>query len=230
MSFPNATIPFKPFKIDTPQSSLDDLKTHLRLSPLGPSTYENTTSHKDGKNHGVTMEWMKSTKAAWEEYDWREEEKKLNELPHYMAEIEHSLDETKPTTHDIHFIGIWNANPKAIPLLLLHGWPGCFLEFVHLIPHLTKSSNIPLHIIIPSLPGYAYSSPPPIDRNFTILETAGIMDKLMRGLGFESGYVAQGGDIGSFLSRLLGSSFESCKGTILLYPFETEKTVSSSSV
>lgn len=34
----------------------------------------------------------------------------------------------------------------------------------------------------------------------------------MKGLGFESGYVAQGGDIGSRISRHLGVDHESCKG------------------
>jgi len=33
----------------------------------------------------------------------------------------------------------------------------------------------------------------------------------MRGLGFGSGYIAQGGDVGSIVSRLLGERFEACK-------------------
>jgi hypothetical protein len=33
----------------------------------------------------------------------------------------------------------------------------------------------------------------------------------MRGLGFSS-YVAQGGDIGSFVTQLLAQNFDACKG------------------
>lgn len=38
------------------------------------------------------------------------------------------------------------------------------------------------------------------------------MNQVMVNLGFESGYVAQGGDIGSRISRLLGVQYDSCKG------------------
>lgn len=37
------------------------------------------------------------------------------------------------------------------------------------------------------------------------------MDKLMKGLGLGSGYIAQGGDIGSFVARVLYTTDESCK-------------------
>lgn len=43
------------------------------------------------------------------------------------------------------------------------------------------------------------------------MDVADLWDKLMRGLGF-AGYVAQGGDIGSFISRLLGERYDGCKG------------------
>lgn len=42
----------------------------------------------------------------------------------------------------------------------------------------------------------------------------------MCGLGFEAGYVLQGGDIGSYTARIMASLFESCKGlsSFLLKP------------
>lgn len=42
-------------------------------------------------------------------------------------------------------------------------------------------------------------------------DQARIIDKLMVGLGFGDGYVAQGGDIGSFVSRTLVVFYEGCK-------------------
>lgn len=72
--------------------------------------------------------------------------------------------------------------------------------------------TLPYHLIVPSLPGYAFSSGPPLDKNFSTEDISRILDNLMRDLGFESGYVAQGGDIGSRIARHLGVDYECCKG------------------
>ena len=72
--------------------------------------------------------------------------------------------------------------------------------------------TLPYHLIVPSLPGYAFSSGPPLDRDFGTGDVAFLLDQLMKDLGFESGYVAQGGDIGSRIARHLGADHESCKG------------------
>jgi microsomal epoxide hydrolase len=46
----------------------------------------------------------------------------------------------------------------------------------------------------------------------------------MRGLGF-TGYVAQGGDIGSFVSRLLVQKYDACKGVSCPQGSKTELTL-----
>jgi microsomal epoxide hydrolase len=72
--------------------------------------------------------------------------------------------------------------------------------------------DLPFHLIVPSLPGYNFSSGPPLDRDFTMLDAAEILNTLMVELGFgETGYVSHGGDIGSRLSRLLAAKHEGCK-------------------
>lgn len=73
-------------------------------------------------------------------------------------------------------------------------------------------TTLPYHLIVPSLPGYSFSSGPPLDRNFEITDVARIMNQLMKDIGFESGYVAQGGDIGSRIARNLAVDHDSCKG------------------
>lgn len=72
--------------------------------------------------------------------------------------------------------------------------------------------ELPYHIIVPSLPGYTLSSGPPLAKNFNQEDLACIMNKLMVGLGFGTGYIAQGGDIGSFVSRMLNAFYDECKG------------------
>lgn len=110
--------------------------------------------------------------------------------------------------YDIHFTALFSSDPSATPVMMLHGWPGSLLEFLPILRLLTErytSENLPYHIIVPSLPGYTLSSPPPKDKDFRIEDTATILDSLIKDLGFEqTGYVVQGGDVGSKIARLLG--------------------------
>ena len=53
--------------------------------------------------------------------------------------------------------------------------------------------TLPYHIIVPSLPGYTFSSRPPLDRDFRLEDTARLLNRLMISLGFGNGYVVQGG-------------------------------------
>lgn len=92
---------------------------------------------------------------------------------------------------------------------------GSFVEFYPILQLFQEEytpETLPFHLIVPSLPGYTFSSGPPLDKNFGLMDNARVVDQLMKDLGFGSGYVIQGGDIGSFVGRLLGVSFDACKG------------------
>lgn len=92
---------------------------------------------------------------------------------------------------------------------------GSFVEFYPILQLFREEytpETLPFHLIVPSLPGYTFSSGPPLDKNFGLMDNARVVDQLMKDLGFGSGYVIQGGDIGSFVGRLLGVSFDACKG------------------
>ena len=76
--------------------------------------------------------------------------------------------------------------------------------------------TLPFHLIIPSMPGYGFSSAPPIRKNYTTIDTAHIFNKLMvQNLGFASGYISQGGDVGSFVARYMCVHNAECKGAHL---------------
>lgn len=115
---------------------------------------------------------------------------------------------------ELHFLHHRSARQDAVPIILCHGWPGSFLEFLHVIPLLTEPQDATapaFHVVVPSMPGYAFSSPPKTSK-WQMNDTARIFDKLMRGLGYST-YFAQGGDWGSVCARLLGSLHkEHCKG------------------
>lgn len=92
---------------------------------------------------------------------------------------------------------------------------GSFLEFLPILSLLSArytASDLPYHLVVPSLPGYAFSSPPPLDRDFRLEDIARLFNKLMIGLGFESGYVVQGGDVGSKVARVMAAEQANCKG------------------
>jgi microsomal epoxide hydrolase len=96
----------------------------------------------------------------------------------------------------------------------MHGWPGSFLEFLPMLGLLKQkysAADLPFNVIVPSLPGYGLSEGANTERQWSMSEGAHMLDKLMAGLGL-SGYIAQGGDIGSFFSRILAVESENCKG------------------
>jgi pimeloyl-ACP methyl ester carboxylesterase len=135
---------------------------------------------------------------------------------------------------NIHFVALFSEKPGAIPVALFHGWPGkldgsclkfmrstsnlntgSFLEFLPILSLMKEKytpQTLPYHLIVPSLPGYAFSDTPPLDREFDVRDISNFMNQLMIDLGFESGYIAQGGDIGSRVSRTLGIEHAACKG------------------
>ncbi|CAK1357041.1 unnamed protein product [Cercospora beticola] len=173
-----------------------------------------TANVKDYTHFGISRQWLSDAKQHWEtKYDWRKTEARINSFNNLTVPIEH-----EGFTFDIHFVALFSQKKDAVPLLLSHGWPGSFLEFLAALDMLKskyKPEDLPFHVIVPSLPGYGYSSGPPLDKNWTTEKMAAVLDKLMVGLGFGDGYIAQGGDIGSFISRVLGVTSPSCKAVHL---------------
>lgn len=72
-------------------------------------------------------------------------------------------------------------------------------------------NTLPYHIIVPSLPDYGLSSGPTQNVEVTLEQAARAMNQLMIDLGFGHGYVAQGGDVGFMLARLMSTRFTECK-------------------
>ena len=92
---------------------------------------------------------------------------------------------------------------------------GSFIEFLPILVRLQSKytpQDLPYHVIVPSLPGFAFSDSPPLDKNFSLHDVARIFNRLMFSLGFGDGYVVQGGDIGSKTARIMAIGYPSCKG------------------
>jgi microsomal epoxide hydrolase len=128
-------------------------------------------------------------------------------------------------------VALFSQKKDAVPLALFHGWPGSFLEFLPILSLLRDKytpETLPYHIIVPSLPGYTLSSPPPLDQDWQIADTARVMHQLLLSLGFGSGYVVQGGDIGSYVSRTIAATYAECKAIHLNFCMMPEPTSSKS--
>ena len=136
----------QPFRIDMPQDDLDDL--HSRL---GRTRWPGELPDA-GWACGVPHAYLKELVHYWRhEYDWRAAEARLNQWPQFTTTVDGAT---------IHFAHLRSPDPDAIPLLMIHGWPGSFAEFTEVAEPLTDPDSDPAFILIlPSIPGFGLSGP-----------------------------------------------------------------------
>ncbi|MGR6920836.1 epoxide hydrolase family protein [[Actinomadura] parvosata] len=180
-----------PYRIDIPQEQLDDLRDRLRRTRWAPDV------PGTGWERGVPTSYLQPLAEYWAGgFDWRAQEAALNAYPQFTTTIDGA---------NVHFLHVRSAAPGAVPLLLLHGWPGGVIEFLDLIGPLTTpgpDGGPAFHLVIPSLPGYGFSGPLP-GPGWTDGRTAAALAELMSRLGYER-YGVHGGDVSAFIAPLLG--------------------------
>jgi microsomal epoxide hydrolase len=175
----------RPFRIEVPDERIADLRERLARTrfPDEPPLAAWST--------GTSLAYLRELVAYWaDRFDWRAEEARLNAFAQYKLAIDGI---------DVHFIHEPARERNAMPLLLLHGWPGSLFEFLELVPLLRERFTI----VAPSLPGYTLSFAPG-QRRFGVEEIADIAAQLMRRLGYER-FGVQGGDWGAFIASRLGA-------------------------
>ena len=182
-----------PFRIDVPQAQLDDLADRLARTRW-PDELADTP-------YGVPLARIRALVERWRTgYDWRAEEAALNAFPQFTTEIDGAT---------VHFLHVRSPEPDALPLLLVHGWPSTAFDFRELIGPLTDprahggDPRDAFHLVIPSLPGYAFSGPT-TDPGWGVERMARAFAELMRRLDYPR-HGVQGGDFGSTISRLVAA-------------------------
>src|SRR5689334_196225 len=180
----------QPFRIEISPADVDDL--HGRLAGARwPGELPGA-----GWARGVPLGYLKELAGYWRtRYDWRAAEARLNSYPQFVTEIDGQR---------IHFLHVRSGQPDAKPLLITHGYPSSVAEFLQLIePLVNPAAGQAFHVIAPSLPGYAFSTPLSAP-GWAMGRTARAWAELMRRLGYER-YGVHGGDIGAGVSGMVAA-------------------------
>ena len=181
------------FHINIAEQVLTDLKSRLK------STRMQSSFPGLGFEYGMPSDVLRGVIDHWlNKYDWRAEEKKLNQYNHFKTQIE-GID-----VHFVHVKPVRGAK-RVIPLLLVHGWPGSFYEFYKMVPLLTSDADVSFELIMPSIPGYGFSEAPHRP-GLHAYHVARILSKLMKRLGHEK-FLYQGGDWGALIGSALAVTF-----------------------
>ena len=176
-----------PFPIAVPDSALDDLRRRLD-GARWPAELPGC-----GWDYGTEQAFLRTVIERWRDgYDWRATEAELNGWGSHI---------TTAADQRVHLLHVRSENADAIPLALVHGWPGSIVEFLDALPLLRDR----FHVVVVSMPGYGFSGPT-TQRGVDVPEVAAAVDDVMSQLGYDR-YLAQGGDWGALVVRHLGQHF-----------------------
>ncbi len=177
----------QPLKIHVPDATLADL--HRRLAATKWPDQLPGTSWE----YGADIKKVREVSDYWQNtFNWRQQEARINQFNQFTTKIDGQT---------IYFIHQRSPRPDAIPLMLIHGWPGSIVEFLEVIQPLTQpaDSNMPaFDVVVPSLPGFGFSGPT-TTRGWNPDRMAKALIQLMDRLGYEH-YGVQGGDWGSTIA------------------------------
>lgn len=196
----------EPFVVDIPAAVIADLRDRLRATRW-PDQLAGT-----GWDYGTDLEYLRGLCEYWVDgFDWRAAQARLNRWPQFVTEIDGQR---------IHFIHARAERPDAIPLLVLHGWPGSVAEMLPIIEPLRDPTSTgdggperPLErddgpafdVVCVSLPGFGFSGPTQ-DTGWHVRRIARAMVELMARLGYPR-FAALGGDWGATTCNFLGLDF-----------------------
>ena len=182
-----------PFRVTVPQAALDDLKRRLDRARWPERETE------EGWSQGVPLDRLRRLVEYWRTgYNWRRFEAQINAFPQFRTEIDGL---------GLHFLHVKSKHENALPILLTHGWPGSVIEFLKVIGPLTDPkahgghAEDAFHVVVPSMPGFGFSDKPSTP-GWNTDRIAKASAALMHMLGYTH-WVAQGGDLGAFVTNAL---------------------------
>ena len=190
------------FKVKISDQEIDSIYNKIKKYPW------HEMPDDGGWEYGTNLDYLKELSNYWvNNFDWRKSEAQLNRFSNFKSKVDDI---------DIHFIHEKGSGSNPTPLLLMHGWPGSVIEFLHIIERLAHpekfGGNIDdaFDVVVPSLPGFGFSGRP--SRPMGPRKIANTLNKLMtENLGYKK-YLAQGGDWGATIANWIGYDHsKSCK-------------------
>ena len=199
-----AATAIRPFTVEFPEADVEDLRARIAATRFPErEPVEDPIVHPLGNTvppQGVELATMEALVRYWgTEYDLRRIEARLNALPQFLTAIDDL---------DIHFIHVKSRHENALPVILIHGWPGSVVEMLSVVGPLTDptahggSAEDAFDVVIPSIPGYGLSGKPTTS-GWGPEHVASASVELMKRLGYTR-FVAQGGDWGAVIVDLMG--------------------------
>jgi pimeloyl-ACP methyl ester carboxylesterase len=141
-------------------------------------------------DRGADLAFVQAICTYWRErFDWRKAEARINAEPQVIETIDGLA---------VHAIHRRSSRADAIPLILLHGWPSSFIEFLPVCAPLAEPppGDPAFHVVVPSLPGYGFSA---YRAGMSPRRIAGLLVQLMAKLGHDR-FIVQGGNWGSSIA------------------------------
>jgi pimeloyl-ACP methyl ester carboxylesterase len=186
-----------PFRLDFDERSIADL--HRRLEATRWPEIRFDTGWSTGTNAAVLRQLVR----YWRfDFDWPAMQQRLNRLPHVRGVIEGD---------ELHAVVLaggaqdpgQGSEERRQPLLMIHGWPGSFIELVRAGEMLAAGIDgaAAFDVVIPSLPGFGLSESPS-EAGMHPGRIAERLHLLMAELGYER-YGVQGGDWGAIIGTRL---------------------------
>jgi epoxide hydrolase len=203
---PSSLEEIRPFRVEVPQSDLDDLAGRLAATRWAtevepdPAAPVQAGPVPPGWEYGVPLSYVRRLVEYWRSgFDWRAVEARLNAHPQFLTEIDGQR---------VHFLHVRSPEPDALPLILNHGWPNGVVEFLDVLGPLTDprahggDPRDAFDVVLPSLPGFGFSGPTGAP-GWNRYRIAAAWAELMRRLGY-SRYGTHGNDAGAYVAPELG--------------------------
>ncbi|HVI69773.1 MAG TPA: epoxide hydrolase [Magnetospirillaceae bacterium] len=177
----------KPFTVSVSEADLETFKNRIKNARFPHEI------RGQGWKRGMPLAYTKRLASHWADtYDWRKHEAALNAFPQFIAQVD---------GQPIHFIHVRSKESQATPLMMVHGYPGSFVDFIKMIEPLTDpvkhggEAKNAFDVVVPSLPGFGFSTPVK-DAGWDINRTAKAFHAIMQQLDYKK-YALHGSDVGA---------------------------------
>lgn len=169
-----------------PEAVIDDLRSRLRSYRRVPLP----AGH--GWERGTDGDYLESLLTYWlDSYDWKEHESRIRGMPWALTQADSGA---------VRAIHQRSADPEAIPVLLLHGWPDSVLRFERLLPLLND-----VHVVVPALPGFPFAARIP-QGGLSAVAIADTVKDAMSRFGYKK-FVISAGDVGCDVAEAMAGRY-----------------------